>query len=251
MPTSHNMIIYHARRRRQGVHRGADPRGHRAGDHPHRCATSTAAYAVAVRRGYPAGTFPGWDIVGLVVRRVAARAARRRDHHRGASCPARSRPPSPPRSPVLWALLLSAHRLPQAHARALPQGGRQGRQDHRHGPAADRHLRDVRLPDRPVRRRRAHRQGAGDRDDQLALDDLPPGSTSSCSCSARFLDMAATILICTPIFLPICQQLRHEHPSSVRHRHADQLCALGPQHAAGGHHAVRRLRDRRASRSAT
>ncbi len=38
-----------------------------------------------------------------------------------------------------------------------------------------------------------------------------------------FLDMAATILICTPIFLPICMT----------------------QHAAGGDHAVRRVRHRR------
>ncbi len=58
-----------------------------------------------------------------------------------------------------------------------------------------------------------------------------------------FLDMAATILICTPIFLPIAHAVRHG-PAAVRHRDADQLRAR-PEHAAGGHGAVRRLRDRR------
>ncbi len=56
-----------------------------------------------------------------------------------------------------------------------------------------------------------------------------------------FLDMAATILICTPIFLPIAMQFGMS--GAVRHRHADQLRA-GAEHAAGGHHAVHRLRDR-------
>jgi hypothetical protein len=58
-----------------------------------------------------------------------------------------------------------------------------------------------------------------------------------------FLDMAATILICTPIFLPICQQFGMS-TGAVRHRDADQLRA-GPEHAAGGHDAVRGLHHRR------
>ena len=58
-----------------------------------------------------------------------------------------------------------------------------------------------------------------------------------------FLDMASTILICTPIFLPIAVAVRHG-PGAVRHGDADQLRAR-PQHAAGRHDAVRRLRDRR------
>jgi hypothetical protein len=57
-----------------------------------------------------------------------------------------------------------------------------------------------------------------------------------------FLDMAATILICTPIFLPIASS--SAWTAAVRHGDADQLRA-GPEHAAGGHGAVRRLRHRR------
>ncbi len=58
-----------------------------------------------------------------------------------------------------------------------------------------------------------------------------------------FLDMAATILICTPIFLPICQQFGMDH-GPVRHRDADQLRA-GPEHPAG-----RARRSSSAARSA-
>ena len=58
-----------------------------------------------------------------------------------------------------------------------------------------------------------------------------------------FMDMASTILICTPIFLPIAMALRHG-PGAVRHGDADQLRAR-PQHAAGRHHPVHRLRHRR------
>ena len=57
-----------------------------------------------------------------------------------------------------------------------------------------------------------------------------------------FLDMAPTILICTPIFMPIAQQFGMD-PLAVRRDDADQLRAR-PEHAAGGHGAVRGLRHR-------
>ena len=58
-----------------------------------------------------------------------------------------------------------------------------------------------------------------------------------------FLDMAATILICTPIFLPICMQFGMD---PVQFGMMLLINARsGAQHAAGGDHAVRGLRDRR------
>ncbi len=61
-----------------------------------------------------------------------------------------------------------------------------------------------------------------------------------------FLDMAATILICTPIFLPICMQYGM---GPVQFGIVMLLnCALGLEHPAGGHHAVRGLRHRARSR---
>ena len=58
-----------------------------------------------------------------------------------------------------------------------------------------------------------------------------------------FMDMASTILICTPIFLPIAAQYGMD-PVQFGIVHAGQLRARA-QYAAGRHHAVRRLRDRR------
>jgi tripartite ATP-independent transporter DctM subunit len=74
MPTSHNLIIFALAARRQGEHRGADPGRHRAGDHPD-AVQPGSGLLVAVKRGYPAGTFPGWAIVALV-RGGAARPVR-------------------------------------------------------------------------------------------------------------------------------------------------------------------------------
>ena len=60
--------------------------------------------------------------------------------------------------------------------------------------------------------------------------------------------MAATILICTPIFLPICMQYGMD---PVQFGMVMLInCALGLNTPPVGHDAVRRLRDRRASRSA-
>ena len=56
------------------------------------------------------------------------------------------------------------------------------------------------------------------------------------------MDMAALILICTPIFLPVVEVLRHG-PDPVRHDPDDESRPR-PVHAAGGGLPVRRLRDR-------
>ena len=57
-----------------------------------------------------------------------------------------------------------------------------------------------------------------------------------------FLDMAATILICTPIFMPIAMQFGMD---PVQFGIVMLInCALGPEHAAGGLGAVCRLRHR-------
>ena len=58
-----------------------------------------------------------------------------------------------------------------------------------------------------------------------------------------FLDMAATILICTPIFLPICAQYGM---GPVQFGMVMLInCALGLNTPPVGHDAVRRLRHRR------
>ena len=81
----------------------------------------------------------------------------------------------------------------------------QGGEDHRRRAAADRHLGDVRLPHEPLQRGRAHRRGAGaaSRSTPWVIFLLV---NIILFLLGTFLDMAATILICTPIFLPICMQ---------------------------------------------
>ena len=62
MPTSAQHDHLFAGSGRQGVDRRADP----AGLLPAAILTAcnlAAAYLVAIKRGYPAGTFPGWDAV--------------------------------------------------------------------------------------------------------------------------------------------------------------------------------------------
>ena len=81
MPTSHNMIIY------------ALAAGGKvsiaalilAGLLPAVLLTVcmlVAAYLVAIKRGYPAGIFPGWDAVAALLRRRRAGPVRDRHHHR-------------------------------------------------------------------------------------------------------------------------------------------------------------------------
>jgi tripartite ATP-independent transporter DctM subunit len=61
-----------------------------------------------------------------------------------------------------------------------------------------------------------------------------------------FMDMASTILICTPIFLPIAAAYGMD---PIQFGMVMLInCALGTQHAARGHHAVHRLRHRRGHR---
>ena len=73
MPTSHNIIIYHARhqRHRLGQRAGPDRRMPDPGGHAHIC-NLAAAYLVAVKRGYPRRHFAGWH----TWRALAAAAAR-------------------------------------------------------------------------------------------------------------------------------------------------------------------------------
>ena len=54
-------------------------------------------------------------------------------------------------------------RLSQPVVGELPEGLREGGENHGDHPAADRHFGDVRLPDQHLQRRRADRQGAGRR----------------------------------------------------------------------------------------
>jgi len=163
MPTSHNMIIYSL----AAGGKVSIAALILAGIVPAVILTLcnlTAAYAVAVRRGYPAGRFPGWDMVFWAFVASLPGPVRRRDHHRGHPV----RRVHGDRVRVDRRDLCAADDdagVPQPVVGELPQGGGEGRQDHRHHPASDRHLRDVRLPDQPVRRRRAHGQGAGDRVD--------------------------------------------------------------------------------------
>ena len=101
---------------------------------------------------------------------------------------------------VIYALLMTIFvyrscrgKLPKAAAKAV--------QDHRRRAAADRHLGDVPVPDQPL-------QVA-----ELTGRRCPASPTNPwvifflvnliLFVLGTFLDMAATILICTPIFLPI------------------------------------------------
>ena len=81
MPTSHNMIIYSL----AAGGKVSIAALILAGLVPALILTLcnlAAAYVVAVKRGYPAGKFPGWDVVCAVVRRRRSRPLRRGDHHR-------------------------------------------------------------------------------------------------------------------------------------------------------------------------
>ena len=81
MPTSHNMIIYSL----AAGGKVSIAALILAGLLPALVLTIcnlVAAYAVAVKRGYPAGTFPGWDIVLHSLGGGAARAVRGRHHRR-------------------------------------------------------------------------------------------------------------------------------------------------------------------------
>jgi hypothetical protein len=140
-----------------------------------------AAYFVAVKRGYPKGTFPGWNIVaysfaaalpGLaVVAIIIAGHPVGRLHRHRVGLGRRAVGAVPGRAG-----------LSQADAGTVPEGRGQGGEEHGHRAAADRHQLHVRLPDRPVRRGRTHRQDAAGVSSQPWVIFL--WSTSSCSCWA-------------------------------------------------------------------
>ena len=200
MPTSHNMIIYSL----AAGGKVSIAALILAGVVPALILTLcnlAAAYAVAVKRGYPAGKFPGWDMVLWSFVAVDTGSVRRRDHHHGHPVGRVHRD----RVGVDRGHLRVADddaRLSQPVVGELPQGGGEGREDHGDHPAADRRLRDVRLSHQPLQRRRADRQGDG------AVSTNPWAIFFLVNLIlfvlGTFLDMAATILICTPIFLPIC-----------------------------------------------
>ena len=141
MPTSHNMIIY-ALAAGGKVSIGALIL---AGLLPALVLTIcmlVAAYLVAVKRGYPAGAFPGWDAVARTFAAAVPGLLDRRASSWRASCPASSPRPSRPRSrsSTRRADLL---RLPHDDVGEVPEGGGQSGEDDRRGAAADRRLDDV------------------------------------------------------------------------------------------------------------
>jgi tripartite ATP-independent transporter DctM subunit len=164
----------------------------------------TAAYAVAVKRGYPAGTFPGWSVVGysfaqslpglfVVVIIIAGILS-------GAFTATESASVA-----VLWALFLATfvykkltrEQLFKAAAKAVKSTG-------------------------AVLLLIGISSMFGYLIGLYGVAELTGQMLSSLSSTpwviflcvniilfvlGTFLDMAATILICTPIFLPICQQM--------------------------------------------
>ncbi len=158
MPTSHNMIIYSL----AAGGKVSIAALILAGLLPALVLTIcnlVAAYAVAIKRGYPAGTFPGWDVVWRLACRGRARSLRRRHHRR--------------RHPVgrvhghrvgvgRRAVRAGHHRVrvPQPVVGRLPQGRGPGGEEDRRRAAADRRVGHARLPDEPLQRRRGHGQGA-------------------------------------------------------------------------------------------
>ena len=149
-----------------------------------------AAYAVAVRRGYPAGTFPGWAVVVIIVTGILSGAFTATESASVA---------------VLWALLLAGlvyrrltrEQLLKAAAKAVKATG-------------------------TVLLLIGISSMFGYLIGLYGVAELTGQLLSGLSSQpwviflwvniilfvlGTFLDMAATILICTPIFLPICQQM--------------------------------------------
>ena len=242
MPTSHNMIIYSLAAGGKVSIGALIAGGHRAGAGAHGVHAGGGLPRRGEARLSGAGRLPGLERDVALDRRRRARAAGDRDHPGGHPLAASSPPPSRPRS--RWSTRSCS---PSSLYRTMtlgevPQGGGQGGEDHRRGAAADRRLDHVPVPD-----------GRSTRWPTWPARRWPAISTNPwvvfllinviLFLLGTFMDMASTILICTPIFLPIAMTVRHG-PGAVRHGDADQLRARA-QHAARGHDAVRRLRDRR------
>ena len=97
MPTSHNMIIYSL----AAGGKVSIAALILAGMLPAALLTIcmlVAAYLVAIKRGYPAGTFPGWSAVLALHGRAPCPACSWSSSSSSASCPACSPPPNRRRS---------------------------------------------------------------------------------------------------------------------------------------------------------
>jgi TRAP-type C4-dicarboxylate transport system permease large subunit len=201
MPTSHNMIIYSLAGEREGVDRLA----HRAGVIPAIVLTLcmlVAAYAVAVKRGYPR-RLPGLERGVALARGGDARAADHGDHPRGHPLGRLHGHRSRPRFAVVYSIFLTFflyrtmtwEKFMKAAARAVKTTGVVllliGVS------AMFQYLMALyQVADLAGERWRGLDQSLGDLlPDQLILFLL-----------GTFMDMASTILICTPIFLPIAMQ---------------------------------------------
>ena len=161
-----------------------------------------AAYWVAIKRGYPThGAFPGW---GAVLAAFLARAAGLvdRGHH-----PGRHLERGVHRHRVgghgrLLGFARHRARVPVAELGALSQSLRQGLQDHRRGASVDWH--QLGLSATSWRCTKCRRSTG----ELMKMVSTEPWViflmiNVLLFVLGTFLDMAATILICTPIFLPI------------------------------------------------
>ena len=162
-----------------------------------------AAYLVAVKRGYPAGTFPGWNAVGRAAIAGVPGIADHRHHsggdsvgrvHRNGGCGGRRDVHDPAGVPG----------VSHDDLESLSGGGGEGGENDRRRIAADRRVGDVPVPD-----------------GLYELADFTGNLVATISTTpwivflvinvilfvlGTFMDMAATILICTPIFLPIAMK---------------------------------------------
>ena len=200
MPTSHNMIIFTLAAGVQVsiaalILAGIVP-----------AIILTSATGRGLRGGGPAATSAGSSGLGHrrpVLRGLAAGAAGGGDHHRGHPLRRLHRHRIGLGGGGVSAVPLGGG-LSQADARAVPQGRCQAVK------TTGTVLLLIGISSMfgyligAVRRGRAHRPGAR-RHDQPAVGDLPVVNVIL-FVLGTFLDMAATILICTPIFLPICQR---------------------------------------------
>ena len=143
-----------------------------------------AAYLVAIRRGYPAGVFPGWDTVWLSLAAALPGLAVVAIIIVGILSGVFTATESAAVA-VIYALVLTAFVHRSLHLAKLPQGRGEGRENDRRGAAPDRGLQHLRLSHQPVRSRGDYGQDALRHLDR-PLGHLPSRQRASCSCSAPF-----------------------------------------------------------------
>jgi hypothetical protein len=238
MPTSAQPHHLFAGGRRQGVDRGADPGGAAAGGRAHHQQPGRRLL-VAVKRGYPAGSFPGWGswrarsrrrLPGLFIVIILGGILS------GVFTATESAAMA-----VIYALLLTIFVYRTLKWEHFIKAASKACEDHRRDPAADRHLQHLRLPHQPVRRGRAHGPDAV-AGDEHAVGDLPADQRHPVR--AGHLPGHGRHHPAVHAHLPAhCPALRHD-PVQFGIVMLHQLRA-GPEYAAGGHDAVRRLRHRR------